>query len=104
MEKDANANAAGEESASTNACPHPRGLDDIEPGSLVVVDRIAATGEDAIRLKRMGIFDGSRIGVAQVGDPLIVVAVGCRIGISRRLASTVLVKPAACRAESLDKD
>lgn len=67
-------------------------LTTIEPKTEVCVDHLAVSGADRIRLQRLGICDGKRIFVAQSGDPLIVCAVRCRIGISRRLAENVFVR------------
>ena len=47
--------------------------------------------EAQVRLKRLGVCEGRKLQVVQAGDPMIVVAVGARIGISRSLASCVHV-------------
>ena len=57
------------------------------------VFQINTNEEDAVRLKRMGICVGRRVRLIQAGDPLIVRVVGCRVGISRRLAASILVTP-----------
>lgn len=44
-----------------------------------------------MRLKRLGICPGRQIDVIQPGDPMVLVVVGARLGISRKLASRVLV-------------
>ena len=66
----------------------------VEAGSVVEVCSIEAPEEDAIRLKRMGVCAGRRIQLLQSGDPLILSVVGCRLGVSRLLASQVVVRPA----------
>lgn len=68
-------------------------LTNAKPGSLLVVGRIDAVGDDAIRLKRMGIYVHGEIQLVQAGDPLIVTVVGARVGISRQLARKILVEP-----------
>ena len=52
---------------------------------------VAGKGEQAIRLKRMGICSGRRISVVQTGDPMILRVVGARVGLSRELTGTVMV-------------
>ena len=44
-----------------------------------------------VRLKRMGICDQSIIEVIQPGDPMVLRVVGTRLGVSRRLAESVVV-------------
>ena len=60
----------------------------------VTVQRIDMDGANKIRLLRLGICEGRNVRVAQVGDPLIIVAVGSRIGVSRRLAQNIYVRVA----------
>ena len=55
------------------------------------VCHISATQGDAVRLKRMGICVGRRVQLVQAGDPSIVRVVGCRVGVSRRLAECIFV-------------
>ena len=73
---------------------NPLPLTAVEPESEVVVDCLRSSATDCIRLQRLGICDGNRIIVAQTGDPLIVLVVGSRIGISRKLAEQVFVRKA----------
>ena len=63
-----------------------------DAGAVLEVCRIDAGDEDAVRLKRMGICEGRQVRLLQTGDPLILLVVGCRVGLSRRLASQVQVK------------
>ena len=60
----------------------------------VVCDSLSGEGPEVVRLKRMGICSGRRIDVIQTGDPMILGVVGTRLGISRKLASRVLVSSA----------
>ena len=68
-------------------------LTETEAGSVIRVCDVTAKGADGVRLKRMGICTGQRIRLVQDGDPLIVLGVGARVGISRRLAETIRVVP-----------
>ncbi len=61
--------------------------------SFFEITRLAATAEDAIRLKRMGICEGHTMELIQTGDPMILRVVGCRVGVSRRLARQIFVQP-----------
>jgi len=59
-----------------------------------LVVQVDLEGEDALRIKSLGICIGRRVEVVRSGDPLIVRVAGARIGISRRLAWGVWVEPA----------
>ncbi len=59
----------------------------------VLCESLTGEGTEVVRLKRMGICSGRRIDVIQPGDPMILGVVGARLGISRKLASRVLVSP-----------
>ncbi len=81
----------------------PQSLNLAKPGSILRVVEIAAKHDDAIRLKRMGICEGRMVQLVQAGDPLIVGVVGCRIGVSRRLAAQIHVEPCnECPSETRD--
>ena len=89
--------------SKTASDSHP--LSDAEAGVVFEVCRIQAGDEDTIRLKRMGICEGRQVQLEQAGDPLILRVVGCRIGLSRRLASQVQVAPCtSCWDLRVDKD
>lgn len=47
---------------------------------------------DAIRLKAMGICLGRQVQLVHTGDPLIVRVLGTRVGLSKRLATGILVE------------
>ena len=64
----------------------------------VVCESLTGEGPEVVRLKRMGICSGRRIDVIQTGDPMILGVVGTRLGISRKLASRVLVSLAETTA------
>ena len=96
----------GENTASTEARPVPVSAkptpeDKIMSAPLstfrsgqVVCESLTGEGPEVVRLKRMGICSGRRIDVIQTGDPMILGVVGTRLGISRKLASRVLVSSA----------
>ena len=53
--------------------------------------RIQGNNEAQVRLKRIGVCEGRDVEVVQAGDPMILRAVGARIGISRAMAANVQV-------------
>lgn len=59
---------------------------------------IEGEGVEVVRLKRLGICAGHRIEVVRAGDPMILEVIGTQIGLSRRLASRVLVESVEERA------
>jgi Fe2+ transport system protein FeoA len=63
-----------------------------ENGQGRVLD-VVAESDDAIRLKSLGICIGRRVQAVKAGDPLIVRVMGARVGLSARLAATVVVEP-----------
>lgn len=65
-------------------------------GCIFRVVRVDADGDDAARLKAMGVCVGRRLSLVQTGDPLIVCVVGSRVGMSSRLAATVFVETDCC--------
>lgn len=54
-------------------------------------DRIDAVGQNAVRLKRLGICDGREIELLGRGDPMVLRIGESRIGLSRQLACAVAV-------------
>lgn len=65
-------------------------LAEIAPG-LAKCGEVLATGDDAIRLKRMGVCEGREFELVSHGDPMVLRVGGARVGVSRQLASFVLV-------------
>ena len=63
----------------------------LAPGRFVVCE-ITDVGEASIRLKRLGICENRSVELVQAGDPMIVRVAGARIGLSRRLATSVIVR------------
>ncbi|MCH2211799.1 MAG: ferrous iron transport protein A [Fuerstiella sp.] len=70
--------------------PTSRLSDLLIPGKVRCVN-VECTGDAMVRLKRMGICDQSIIEVIQPGDPMVLRVVGTRLGVSRRLAESVVV-------------
>jgi len=56
-------------------------------------DDIHASGNTALRLKRLGICEGLMLELIRSGDPLIVEVLGTRVGISRQVAAEISVAP-----------
>ncbi len=77
---------------------HSQPLTAATVNEMMVVDRVETGSLDGVRLKRMGICQGRNIQVIHLGDPLIIHVVGCRVGISRRLAQQVFATacPGTC--------
>lgn len=70
---------------SPPAAPLPR----MAPRSIARIAAIAADGDDAVRLKALGLCVGRQVQLIQNGDPLIVRVLGARVGLSARLAEVV---------------
>jgi len=71
------------------ATPFP--LPQLPPHTVAKVCAVGAEDGDSTRLRSLGICVGRRIQLVSAGDPLIVRVLGTRVGISARLASSVLV-------------
>lgn len=56
-------------------------------------EQIVAAGENAIRLKRLGICEGREIEVLGDRDPMVIKIGAARVGLSRQLAALVTVDP-----------
>lgn len=48
---------------------------------------------DTTRLKVLGICQGREIRLVQIGSPLVVEVLGTQVGVSKRIADGVVVKP-----------
>lgn len=68
-------------------------LDQIEPEHCAQVAEVRAGDTEIERLKAMGLCVGRRLMMVRAGDPMIVKVLGSRIGISARLARSVMVFP-----------
>ena len=74
--------------SSSDECP----ITSVHTGCRLTVTHVDAAAEDSVRLKRIGVCEGRSLQLLQDGDPIIVKVVGSRVGISRQLASQVLVR------------
>ncbi|MCC9599917.1 ferrous iron transport protein A [Stieleria sp. JC731] len=54
---------------------------------------VDASGQNAIRLKRLGICTGRVLELVGQGDPMVLQLGNSRIGLSRQLASLISVSP-----------
>ncbi|MCC7205111.1 MAG: ferrous iron transport protein A [Phycisphaeraceae bacterium] len=70
-------------------------LTSLRVGQCGIVHDLTAPDQDAERLKIMGVCVGRKVKILKRGDPLILCVWGVRIGVSARLARTILVKPEA---------
>ena len=61
------------------------------PGLYRCLD-VVGDGDDALRLKRLGVCAGRKIEVMRTGDPMVLNAVGAQIGVSRLAAHLVTVE------------
>lgn len=67
-------------------------LDSLSAGESAVVSHVEASDDDMRRLMTLGICTGRRVELVQCGNPMIVRIFGSRLGVSRRLASRVMVQ------------
>ena len=68
-----------------------RPITSFQPGTMQCLE-LLAEGLDAVRLKRLGICQGRSLELIGPGDPMILRIGTSQIGLSRRLASLVLVE------------
>jgi len=72
-------------------------LDQLQPRNCGLVVKVDAAAEDGKRLMAMGVCEGRIIKLEQAGDPMILQVMGSRLGVSKRLGTTVSVIP--CKEE-----
>ena len=65
-------------------------LSSLAPGLTASVTRIES-GDQALRLREIGLCEGQELEVLCAGDPMICRVGGCRVGICLKLASEVQV-------------
>jgi Fe2+ transport system protein FeoA len=53
---------------------------------------VAGDGDDALRLKRLGVCAGRNVEVMRTGDPMVLNVIGTQIGVSRLAAQLVTVE------------
>lgn len=86
--------AAGDQSTQTAAVDpglHGMKLTNLHRGCVGVISSFTADSQDVNRLKAMGICVGRKVQLIKHGDPLIVLVLGTRLGISARLATEIVV-------------
>ncbi len=74
----------------------PTSLDELDLGAGGTIVRIGCPGPLRRRLMDMGLTPGAEVrleGVAPLGDPIIVSARGCRLGLRRTEAAGIIVSP-----------
>lgn len=74
----------------------PTSLDGLDLGARGIIVRIGCPGPLGRRLMDMGLTPGTEVhleGVAPLGDPIIVSARGCRLGLRRTEAAGATVSP-----------
>lgn len=79
----------------------PFTLADAAPG-FYRCDQVCASGQNAVRLKRLGICEGRTVELVGQGDPMVVRIGGSRVGLSRQLAKLVTVEAAPSPAVHSD--
>lgn len=72
--------------------PPTASLPQLAPRGTARITAIAADGDDAVRLKALGLCVGRQVELIQNGDPLIVRVLGARVGLSARLAAVVYIE------------
>lgn len=77
----------------------PSTLAGVKPGLYLCTD-VHASGQNAVRLKRLGVCQGRVIELVGQGDPMIVRIGTSRVGLSRQLAELVTVDQHWCSQAS----
>jgi len=85
--------------AKPHACPRVVPLTQLPRGCCGVVAESAFDADDAEQLRCMGLRPSAEIRVCRMGEPCIVAlrdgcGLGCRIGLSRKLAERLMVATA----------
>lgn len=69
-------------------------MSELAAGSRGRVARVLGDAADTLRLKALGLCEGREVRVIRTGEAWVVRVLGSRIGLSRRLASSVFVTAA----------
>ena len=69
-------------------------MSDLDAGARGRVARVLGDSTESVRLKALGVCEGRLVEVLRTGDAWVVRVLGSRIGISRRLASSVFLTAA----------
>ena len=78
---------------ANKAAATPVPLDRLPVDVPAVVSRVATDVEEVARMQAMGVCEGRPIHIVRGGSRMVVCAAGTRIGLDRRLASSVFVTP-----------
>ena len=81
------------ECAGPSLCPLSR----IEAGTVVCIKELAASPELRVRLREMGFCEQQRIKLLSRHSNIICQVCNARLGISKKLAETILVEPLPAR-------
>jgi Fe2+ transport system protein FeoA len=84
------------ECANPGLCP----LTCVKPGSVVCIRELAVTPEVRERLREMGFCEKQHIKLVSRHSSVICQVCNARLGISRKLAETILVEPVPLRREA----
>ena len=76
-------------------------LSQLRSGAAAVVSEVRGAASDVSRLQALGVCQGRRVEMMQAGDPLIVRVVGSKVGLSHRLAESVIVCTETCPAQAV---
>ena len=74
-----------------SVCP----LNDVQPGTMVRVKRLLASADTAVRLREMGFCEQQRIRMLARNSQVICQVSNTRLGLSEKLAQSILVEPLA---------
>ncbi len=75
-------------------------LSQLRSGAAAVVSEVRGAASDVSRLQALGVCQGRRVEMMQAGDPLIVRVVGSKVGLSHRLAESVIVCTETCPTQA----
>ena len=84
----ANGTASPPPTSVRSATPVP--LLDLAPGTVAILKEVLDHQSRAV-LRSLGLTDGARLRVCQVGDPCIIQVRSTRIGLSKQVAQSVYV-------------
>lgn len=82
-------NCAPDRCAAPAVCPLSR----VRAGTTVVVKRLTASADMNQRLREMGFGEEQRVKVLSLANNLLCQVCNARLGLSERLAETILVQP-----------
>jgi Fe2+ transport system protein FeoA len=83
-----------------NPPANSQSLSQLSAGAAAVVSEVRGAASDVSRLQALGVCQGRRVEMMQAGDPMIVRVVGSKVGLSHRLAESVIVCTEPCPAQA----